>query len=94
VDVHVHAARVRGDLDGHGGIAAGGDSRPVSVVEAAVEVVGPHEAAVHRDCLVGPATLGQAREGGVAGDLERARLVLDLAQCAGFCNAQDLGESL
>ncbi len=59
-----------------------------------MEVLRPHEAAVHRDRLVGPAALGQAREGGVAGDLERPRLVLDLAQRAGLGDAEDLGQPL
>ena len=59
-----------------------------------MQVLRPHEAAVHRDRLARPAALGEAGKRGVAGDLERPRLVLDLAQRAGLGDAVDLGEAL
>src|SRR5918993_470594 len=93
MDVHVDAAGVGGYLDGDGGVAPRRHGRPVGVVEAAVEVLGPDEAAVYRDRLVGPAALRQARKGRVARDTERSRLVLHLAQRARFADAQDLGQA-
>jgi hypothetical protein len=82
VDVPDPPARVHAYLEGDGRVAAPWDGRPVGVVEAAVEVLRPHEAAVHGDRLVGAAPFGQAREGGVAGDPERPRLVLHSAHRA------------
>src|SRR5919112_577547 len=76
MDVHVDAAGVGGYLDGHRRVAPRRHGRPVGVVEATVEVIGPDEAAVHRDRLVGPAALRQAGKGRVARDSERSRLVL------------------
>src|SRR5829696_2422178 len=90
VDVHVHAAGVRGDLDGHGRVAARRDRRPVCVVEATVQVLRPYEAAVHRDRLVYPAALRQAGKSSVARDTESPRLVLDPAQRARFGDAEHL----
>ena len=92
VDVYVYPARVYGDFEGDGRVAAGGDGGPVGVVEAAVEVVGPHEAAVHGDGLVGATALGQAGQGGVAFYLERAGLVFYFPQGAGLGDAHYLGE--
>ncbi len=94
MDVYVDAAGVGGYLYGHGRVAARWDGRPVCVVEAPVEVLGPDEAAVHRDRLVGPAALRQAWKGGVARDSESPRLVFDLAQRASFGDAEDLRQTL
>src|ERR671910_635630 len=94
MDVHVDAAGVGGYLDGDGGVAPRRHGRPVGVVEAAVEVLGPDEAAVYRDSLVGPAALRQAWKGCVARDFERSRLVLYFAQRACFGDAEDLGQTL
>src|SRR5215211_727941 len=94
MDVHVDAAGVRGYLEGHRRVAARGDGRPVGIVEPALEVLGPYEAAVHRDRLVGPVALRQAGEGGIARDAESSRLVLDLAQRASFGDAEDLRQTL
>src|SRR3712207_625094 len=94
VDVHVHPAGVHAYLQGDGRVAAPGDGSPVGVVEPAVEVLGLHEAAVHGDRLVGAAPFCEAREGGVAGDLERPRLVPHLAHSPRLRDAVDLGEAL
>ena len=57
VYVNVYAAGVSAYLDGDGGVTPARHGRPVGIVEAAVEVLCPDEAAVHRDRLVGPIAL-------------------------------------
>jgi hypothetical protein len=94
VDVHVHPAGVDVYLEGCGRVAAARDGRPVGVVEAAVEVLRPDKPAVYGDRLVGAAPLGEAREGCVAGDPERSRLVLHFSHRAGLGHTVDLGEPL
>jgi hypothetical protein len=94
VYVHVYPAGVHFDAQGHRRIAARGERGPVGVVDAAGQILGPHPTIVHRDRLARPASLGNAGQGGVSGDLERAGLVLDRAHRAGLGDAVDLGEAL
>ena len=94
VYVNVYPSRVNLDPECYRRVAARGDRRPVGVVEAPVEVVSPHPAAVHRDRLAGAAALRHARERRVSTHLEGPRLVTDFPQCAGFGDAVNTGEPL